>query len=179
MIFAFPSCIIWISSPLIWIRLCRSTIQRLQIRSTNTRRLVGEGEKYYIQKIKPFYVNRRRYFEVTFTTAKDRENKAGRIIAFTRLPVISNYASRFFFQNESIEILGKTMPILLITGWEVSMRGCEFKNFYSVITGSKRDVPYGEQRTVCRYITENRFTLTEIMDFPEAGISKTHQFMAC
>ena len=129
--------------------------------------LAGEGEKYYIQKLKPFYVDGRKYFEVTFTTAKDRDNKAGRIIAFTRLPVISNYASRFYLVNESIEILGKTMPILLITGWEVSMRGCEFKNFNSIITGSKRDIPYGEQRTVCRYITENRFTLTEIMDFPE------------
>ena len=129
--------------------------------------LNGEGEKYYIQKIKPFYVNGGRYFEVTFTTAKDRENKAGRIIAFTRLPVISNYASRFYLQNESIEILGKTMPILLITGWEVSLRGCEFKNFYSIITGSRRDIPYGEQRTICRYITKNRITLNEIMDFPE------------
>lgn len=134
--------------------------------------LAGEGEKYYIQKLKPFYVNGRRYFEVTFTTAKDRENKAGRIIAFTRLPVISNYASRFYLQNESIEILGKTMPILLITGWEVSLRGCEFKNFYSIITESKRDIPYGEQRTICRYITENRFTLTEIMDFPEAAYQR-------
>ncbi len=134
--------------------------------------LAGEGEKYYIQKLKPFYVNGRKYFEVTFTTAKDRENKAGRIIAFTRLPIISNYASRFFLVNESIDILGKTMPILLITGWEVSMRGCEFKNFYSIITGNKRDIPYGEQRTVCRYITENRFTLTEIMDFPEAAYQR-------
>lgn len=132
-------------------------------------RLAGEGDKYYIQKIKPFYVNGRRYFEVTFTTAKDRDNKAGRIIAFTRLPVISNYASRFYFQNESIEILGKTMPILLITGWEVSLRGCEFKNFYSIITGSRRDIPYGEQRTICRYITDSRITLNEIMDFPEAA----------
>ena len=131
--------------------------------------LGGGGDKYYIQKLKPFYVNGRRYFEVTFTTAKDRDNKAGRIIAFTRLPVISNYASRFFFQNESIEILGKTMPILLITGWEVSLRGCEFKNFYSVVTGSKHDIPYGEQRTICRYITETRITLNEIMDFPEAA----------
>lgn len=132
-------------------------------------RLAGEGDKYYIQKLKPFYVNGRRYFEVTFTTAKDRDNKAGRIIAFTRLPVISNYASRFYFQNESIEILGKTMPILLITGWEVSLRGCEFKNFYSIITGSRRDIPYGEQRTICRYITDNRITLNEIMDFPETA----------
>lgn len=134
--------------------------------------LAGEGEKYYIQKLKPFYVNGRKYFEVTFTTAKDRENKAGRIIAFTRLPVISNYASRFYFQNESIEILGKTMPILLITGWEVSIRDCEFKNFSSIITGKSQKIAYGEQRTVCRFITENRFTLTEIMDFPEPAYQR-------
>lgn len=134
--------------------------------------LAGEGEKYYIQKLKPFYVNGSKYFEVTFTTAKDRENKAGRIIAFTMLPVISNYASRFYLINESIEILGKTMPILLIVGWEVSLRGCEFKNFSSIITGNKRDIPYGEQRTICRFITENRFTLTEIMDFPEAAYQR-------
>ena len=129
--------------------------------------LIGEGEKYYIHKLKPFYVNSRRYYEVTFTAANDRENKASRIIAFTKLPVMSNYASMFYLVNENIEILGKTMPILLIVGWEVSLRGCEFKNFSSILTGSKRDIPYGEQRTVCRYLTKNRFTLTEIMDFPE------------
>lgn len=134
--------------------------------------LAGDGKKYYIQKIKPFYVNGYKYYEVTFTTAKDRENKAGRIIAFTKLPVISNYASRFYLRNESIEILGKTMPILLITGWEVSMRDCEFKNFATIVTGNKRSIPYGEQRTICRFITENRFTLTEIMDFPEASYQK-------
>ena len=129
--------------------------------------LTAEGEKYYIQKIKPFYANGSKYFEVTFTTAKDRENKAGRIIAFTKLPVISNYASKFQLINESIEILGKTMPILLIVGWEVSIRDCEFKNFYSIITGEERKIPYGEQRTICRFLTEKGYTLTEIMDFPE------------
>src|SRR5699024_12864677 len=40
--------------------------------------LVGEGEKYYIQKLKPFYVNGRKYYEVTFTTAKARERSEER-----------------------------------------------------------------------------------------------------
>ena len=132
----------------------------------------GEGEKYYIQKLKPFYVNNHRYYEVTFTPAKDRDNKAGRVIAFTKLPIISNYASRFHLINENIEILGKTMPILLIVGWEVSIRSCEFKNFYSIITGKKYDIPYPEQRGICRYLTENGFTLTEIMDFSERSYQK-------
>ena len=132
----------------------------------------GAGEKYYIQKIKPFYVNHRRYFEVTFISAKDRECKAGRVIAFTKLPVMSNYASRFRFQEESIQILGKTMPVLLIVGWEVSLRDCEFKNFSFTLTGKKSDIQYGEQRAICRFLTEKRFTLTEIMDFPENSYKK-------
>ena len=127
----------------------------------------GDGEKYYIQKTKPFFVNNRRYFEVTFTPANDRDNKSERVIAFTRLPIMSNYASKFIIENESVEILGKTMPIRLIVGWEVEIRACEFKNFYHIVCGSKREIPYGERRTICRFLTEQRYTLTELMDFPD------------
>ena len=131
--------------------------------------LKADGDKYYIQKLKPFYVRSHKYYEVTFAPAKDAENKTGRVIAFTKLPIISNYASRFQLVNEKIEILGKTMPILLVVGWEVSIRACEFKNFSYIITGKKSDIPYGEQRTVCRFLTEKGFTLTELMDFPETA----------
>ena len=132
----------------------------------------GEGDKYYIQKIKPFYVDGKKYLEITFTPANDKENKAGRVIAFTKLPIIKNYASRFHFKNETIEILGKTMPILLIVGWEVSIRACEFKNFSFIVTGKNNDIPFREQRTICRFLTEKRFTLTEVMDFPQASYKK-------
>ncbi len=137
----------------------------------------AEGEKYYIQKLKPFYVNGHRYLEVTFTTAKDRANKAARIIAFTQLPVMSNYASSFHLKHENIEILGKTMPILLIIGWEVSIRGCEFKNFSSIITGGRQLIPYSEQRTICRFLTKYGYTLTEIMDFPDNSYQRVMQFL--
>lgn len=40
------------------------------------------GEKYYIQKIKPFFVNQKIYYEVTFTPANDYASKSNRIIAF-------------------------------------------------------------------------------------------------
>lgn len=133
----------------------------------------GEGEKYYIRKIKPFFVKGRKYYEVTFTQATDKENKANRVIAFTKIPVTSYYASKFSFTESSIEILGKMLPIRIITGWEVSIRDCEYKNFASLITGdTKGKVAYGEQKTICRYLTEKGFTLTEILDFPEKAYLK-------
>lgn len=126
-------------------------------------------DKYYIQKIKPLFVNRKIYYEITFTPIDDRKNKSksNRVIAFTKLPIKSNYASKFHLIHETIEILGKTMPIIIIDGWEVSIRDCEFQNFISLIKGEKKRVPYPEQRTICEFLTKKRFTLTDLMDFPD------------
>lgn len=126
-------------------------------------------DKYYIQKIKPLFVNRKIYYEVTFMPIDDRKNKSksNRVIAFTKLPIKSNYASKFHLSNETIEILGKTMPIIIIDGWEVSIRDCEFQNFVSIITGKKTKVPYPEQRLICEFLTKTRYTLNNLIDFPD------------
>src|SRR5690606_20862256 len=92
-----------------------------------------KSEKYYIQKIKPFFTNQQVYYEVTFTPANDYASKSNRVIAFTNLELTDNYAVKFALIHDSIEVLGKTMPITVIAGWEVSIRNCEFKNFTSLI----------------------------------------------
>jgi energy-coupling factor transporter ATP-binding protein EcfA2 len=134
--------------------------------------LGGDSERYYIQKVKPFFVNGKEYHEVTFTPATDKISKSNRVIAFTQLPITSFYASRFHLKEDSIQILGKTMPIIIIEGWEVSIRQCEFKNFASIITGKTKDIPYAEQKEICRSLTEGRFSLSEILDFSDAAYAQ-------
>ena len=131
-------------------------------------------EKYYIQKIKPLFVNRKIYYEITFTPIDDRKNKSksNRVIAFSKLPIKSNYASKFHLIYETIEILGKTMPIIIIDGWEVSIRDCEFQNFISIIKGEKKRVPYPEQRLICEFLTKTKYTLTALMDFPDKAYDR-------
>lgn len=135
---------------------------------------VKENEKYYIQKIKPIFVKAKEYFEITFTPVDDSrsQSKTSRVIAFTRLPVSNCYASKFHIINETIEILGKTMPILIIDGWEVSIRDCEFRNFISLVTGRRTYVPYAEQKLICRFLTQTQFTLTEVVEFPDSYFDK-------
>lgn len=126
-------------------------------------------DKYYIQKIKPLFVDRKIYYEITFAPIDDRKNKSksNRVIAFTKLPIKSNYASKFHLVHETIEILGKTMPIIIIDGWEVSIRDCEFQNFIKLIKGEKKRVSYPEQRLICEFLTQTKYTLTALMDFPD------------
>jgi hypothetical protein len=92
--------------------------------------LIGKTQKdrYYIQKIKPFFVNNKIYYEVTFTKSHDKVTKFDRIIAFTKLDITHNYAVDLFIGKAYIDLLGKQMPINIIQNWEVSIRPCELNN---------------------------------------------------
>lgn len=86
-------------------------------------------DRYYIHKVKPFFVNNKIYYEVTFTAANEKSSKYDRVIAFTKLEVGHNYAVKLSVRNDGIDILGKMMPIHIIDKWEVSIRPCELNNF--------------------------------------------------
>lgn len=90
------------------------------------------NDRYYVQKIKPFFVNHEVFYEVTFTAANDRASKFDRIIAFTNLDISPNYAVKLSISNENIEVLGKKMPIQIIDDWNVSIRPCELNNFADI-----------------------------------------------
>lgn len=90
-------------------------------------------DRYYIQKIKPFFVGLDIYYEVTFTRAIDKASKFDRTIAFTRLELIHNYAVKLSITKSNIEILDKEMPIQIIDNWAVSIRPCELNNFAYIL----------------------------------------------
>jgi Cdc6-like AAA superfamily ATPase len=136
---------------------------------------VGKSGKYYIQKIKPFFVDQRIYYEVTFTPANDYASKFNRVIAFTSLEITDYYAVKFALARDSIEILGKTMPIIVIVGWEVAIRDCEFKNFTRLIRGTAVTTGYAEQQGISRFLTSTGFNLTELIDFSDAEFQKVKQ----
>ena len=120
--------------------------------------------RYYIKKIKPFFIEQKIYYEVTFTVADDRISKFDRIIAFTDIDISPNYAVEFKIKNDSIDILGKKMPILIITDWEVSIRPCELNN-YSKIFGTNINISRAslEYRMLMKLLTLTKLNLTEVI----------------
>jgi len=135
----------------------------------------GKSEKYYIQKIKPFFIDQQVYYEVTFTPANDYASKSNRVIAFTDLEITDNYAVKFALAHDSIEVLGKTMPITVIVGWEVAIRDCEFKNFTRLIRGTAVRTGYAEQQGISLFLTSTGFNLTELVDFSDTEFQKIKQ----
>ena len=134
------------------------------------------NERFYVQKVKPFFVNQEVFYEVTFRIADDKIRKFDRLIAFTRLEVTENYAVKFVVSKDYIEVSNKKMPIQIIDDWEVSIRPCEFKNFEKIFSPDAKEynktVEYSE---VMSFLTGTGLNLIEIIDFPDTYYNRFRQ----
>ncbi|MDD2697653.1 MAG: ATP-dependent RecD-like DNA helicase [Arcobacteraceae bacterium] len=134
-----------------------------KINQFNLRNL--DNERYYIQKIKPFFVNYEVYYEVTFFRANDYTSKTDRIIAFTKHDILPNYAVRLIISNNTIHILDKDMPIYIITDWEVSIRPCEVNNFADIFGSHPKMLASNkEYQNLMQFLTETGFDLVELLN---------------
>ena len=61
---------------------------------------------------------------MTFSEATDKLIKTDRLIAFSKIPIMDNYASKMLIVPSEISIMSKKMPINIIVGWEVAIRNC-------------------------------------------------------
>jgi len=132
------------------------------------------NDRYYVFKTKPFFVNHKIYYEVTFTRANEKASKFDRVIAFTDIEIPRYYAARLFISIKSINLLNMVMPIHIIVNWETSIRPCEIRNF-SKLVGEKLTEQGGsvEYRSLMHYLTKTGFSLVELLDFPDSRYQET------
>lgn len=137
--------------------------QRIEIPSIFNR-FIAYNDRYYVQKVKPFFVDQKIYYEVTLTAASNKASKFDRCIVFTQHEIVDNYAIKCSMHSDIIDVLGKKMPILVIDTYEVSIRRCEWENF-SKIFGSRMvcSTKSIEYRRLMEYLTQVGISLTELV----------------
>ena len=86
-------------------------------------------ERYYIQKIMPFFVNGEKYYEITFTSVNEQTSKFSRHIAFSKKHIPDFYAVKLSFISGKITLFNQQLPVLIISDWITSIRPCELSNF--------------------------------------------------
>ncbi len=125
-------------------------------------------DRYYIRKIKPFFVSQEVYYEVTFTIANDNVSKFDRVIAFTKMDILPNYSVKLSVSNDEIEILGKKMPIQIIDNWEVSIRPCEIEKFaYIFGEDLKNKTHNNEIYELMSLLTKTGLNLVRVVEFSD------------
>jgi len=130
-------------------------------------------DRYYIQKIKPFIIDSKIYYEVTFTRASDKVSKFDRIIAFTHYDISDNYAVKLTIYKDSIKIIGRNMDILVISDWTVNIRPCEFGNVSKLFGDIKSvTVDLEEYQNLMHFLTVSRMTLSELLESDDVYYSE-------
>lgn len=127
------------------------------------------GARYYINKVRPFFVEERIYYEVTFHRAVNRVSKFDRAIAFTDIDMTDKYSAYLVLQRDSIRVLDQAMPITIIRAWDVSIRPCELTNFARLL-GIKAKVQSTspEFRYLMHGLTATSGSLLDLMDMDDA-----------
>ena len=126
-----------------------------------------ESDNYYIDKIKPFYVNNDIYYEVTLEPVTNKTNKFQRITAFTHYDIFSNYSVSLSFTDTRVAVFGTSYPIKVIVDWHVSIRPCEINNFSELIgMPIKTSRGNNDYRVLMEYITRTHLSLVDIIDLP-------------
>lgn len=124
-------------------------------------------DRFYIQRIKPFFFGNKIYYEVAFIPANDKASKTDRIVAFTDIEITDYYAVKFAIEDNSIDLFDRRMPIRIIVDWEVSIRPCEFSNFTKLIKNYGFIPGKVEQQIINNYLTKTGLSLSEIILFSD------------
>ncbi|ERJ46057.1 helicase [Corynebacterium pseudodiphtheriticum 090104] len=140
-----------------------------RIDASHNEPLTHKTERYYINSSRPFFIGEQIYYEIIFSPAHNRTNKFNRIIGFTDIDVADYHAAQLELAYDSIEVLGQTMPIIIVRTWTVSIRPCEFDNFAKIF-GLKTNVQSDqvEYRNLMLWLTMKRQSLLDVVDSSDA-----------
>lgn len=129
----------------------------------------GTQSRYYIHKTRPFFTDGRIYYEVTFYRAVNKVSKFDRVIAFTDIDLTDKYSAKLTLHSGSIHVLDQTMPITLISEWEVSIRPCEFDNFARLLGQHiSTSTGWAEYRYLMAGLTRTSGSLLDLMEMTDA-----------
>lgn len=126
------------------------------------------SDRYYIQKITPFFVNQNIYYEITFILANDYASKFDRIIAFSKHNILDNYAVKLNIHTEYIDILNYSMPILIIDDWEIAIRQCEINHFSDIFENNLQiNTNTKSFKYLMAYLKDQHLNLLEFILLPD------------
>lgn len=124
------------------------------------------NERYYIWKKKPFFVNKKIYYEITVVEANDKFNKFDRFVFYTKIDINPYYAIKVEMSNDNIIYEDLNIPIFIVTDYEVAIRPCEIKNFAAILNQKiNMAANYSDYKVLMRYLKETNYSLVDIINF--------------
>lgn len=138
-------------------------VEQIEVIDINENNKFIDG-RYYVQRVKPIFINSKIYYEITLSTATDNINKFDRITLFSKIEVMSNYAIKLAYLNQKVKIFNNNVDIKILTNWMVSIRPCEINNFAKIFSKKiKIESGQTEYKELMKYLTQSSHNLLDLV----------------
>lgn len=127
-----------------------------------------DNARYYIENIRTIYSKNITFYEITLSSATDKINKFDRMIVYSQLEPLSNYAITILYEEKEIVLFDCTTTIKIISNWKVAIRFCEFNNLskiFSINSTIKSNMV--EYNNLMRYLTTEKIDLLDLVVMSE------------
>jgi len=129
---------------------------------------ISTTDNYYINKVTPFFINKRVYYEVVYSRALGNESKFNRNIAFCDNRVLDNYATNLELIDSKIEVAGIVINIKVIKSWRTNIRPCELQNIGRIIgLNGQVNRKQKDYESLMNFLTSHRVSLVDVLNLEE------------
>lgn len=124
------------------------------------------GNRYYVQKNVPFYVDSERYFEITLQLADKYATKYNRLTMYSKTDISSNYSIQVGYTDVDIQLWDKPSKVKVITNWRVSIEPASMNKLSKILKFDVRlSTKFNEYRALMDFLTSTGINLLDFIDF--------------
>ena len=128
-----------------------------------------KSARYFIQKKTTFYVNNKRYYEITLQLASMYASKFNRITVYSTKNISTNYPIEIAYEEAEINLWNVPVKIKLVTNWKVSIPPRCLNRLAKILKISiKISSKHGEYQQLMEFLTKSGINLLHFIDLQDS-----------
>ncbi len=130
--------------------------------------------RYYIEKKRPFFIGKKRYFELTLQLAGRFASKFNRLTVYSKIDVSTDYSIQIGYSECNVKFFDINSNIKILTTWKVAIDPSVINKF-SLIVGNEIKISsnYGEYNALMQFLTRTGCNLLDITDLRKQNFEIT------
>lgn len=122
---------------------------------------------YYIEKKNIFYINNKKYYEITLQLAGINGNKFNRITVYSTMDIYTNYSVQIGYNEVPINLFGSICNVKILTKWRVSIESYCINTVINAlcypIVRKNISRNYNEYNALMDYLTKTGISLLDLL----------------
>ncbi|PAK21360.1 hypothetical protein CJJ23_02355 [Mycoplasmopsis agassizii] len=125
------------------------------------------SDRFYVEKIKPVFINKDLFYEITVFNWRNSQAKNNKKIFFSKELIPDNYSVQLRWYEEKIQFFNNESSINIVTKWMFRIRMCELEHFAKLLN---LNISFGnthEFEQIMEYLTINNLNLFDVVSLSD------------